>query len=91
MLTHKAYRFRLYPNELQKNFIARTIGCSRFVFNHFLSLWEETYEITGSGLSYGLCSKQLTSLKKEEETRWLKEVDSTSLQSSLRSLPEKPR
>ena len=88
MLTHKAYRFRLYPNELQKNFIARTIGCSRFVFNHFLSLWEETYEHTGNGLSYGLCSKKLTSLKKEEEAFWLNEVDSTALQSSLRNLAD---
>jgi len=88
MLTHKAYRFRLYPSELQKNFIARTIGCSRFVFNHFLGLWKETYEHTGNGLSYGLCSKQLTSLKKEEDTLWLKEVDSTALQSSLRNLAD---
>ncbi len=35
MKTHKAYRFRIYPKPFQEVLIAKTIGCSRFVFNHF--------------------------------------------------------
>ncbi|PFK21240.1 hypothetical protein CN923_18090, partial [Bacillus cereus] len=27
--------------------INKTIGCSRFVFNHFLSLWDNAYKETG--------------------------------------------
>ncbi|WP_165350774.1 helix-turn-helix domain-containing protein, partial [Ectobacillus funiculus] len=44
MFINKAYKFRLYPNIEQEVLIAKTIGCSRFVFNRFLSLWNETYQ-----------------------------------------------
>ncbi|WNS78593.1 IS200/IS605 family element RNA-guided endonuclease TnpB [Domibacillus sp. DTU_2020_1001157_1_SI_ALB_TIR_016] len=86
MLVNKAYRFRLYPTKEQEVLIAKTIGCSRFVFNRFLSLWNENYQTTGKGLSYSACSSQLTKLKKELD--WLQEVDSHSLQSSLKNLAD---
>ncbi|GJM78065.1 hypothetical protein HMSSN139_05610 [Paenibacillus sp. HMSSN-139] len=35
MLVNKAYKFRIYPNKEQEILIAKTIGCSRFVFNYF--------------------------------------------------------
>jgi len=88
MKIHKAYKFRLYPNKEQAILINKTIGCSRFIYNHFLNQWNETYKETGKGLSYGKCSAQLPSLKKQEETEWLKEVDSIALQSSLRNLSD---
>ncbi|MDQ0178339.1 helix-turn-helix domain-containing protein [Bacillus chungangensis] len=47
MLVNKAYKFRIYPNEEQKTLIAKTIGCSRFVFNHFLAQWNDIYKETG--------------------------------------------
>ena len=43
MMTHKAYKFRIYPNQEQQILIAKTIGCSRFVFNRFLSEWNKIY------------------------------------------------
>jgi putative transposase len=85
-MVHKAYTFRLYPNQKQEVLIAKTIGSSRFVFNRFLSLWNESYRIKGKGLSYSACSTQLTALKKELD--WLKEVDSYALQSSLKHLAD---
>ena len=88
MLHHKAYRFRIYPNEEQKVLIAKTIGCSRFVFNHFLTLWNTAYQETGKGLSYNTCSAMLPGIKKTDDTIWLKEVDSISLQSSLKNLSD---
>lgn len=88
MLKHKAYKFRIYPNKEQTILIHKTIGCSRFVYNHYLNLWDETYRETGRGLSYNTCSAALTSLKKEEDTIWLKEVDSIALQSALRNLTD---
>lgn len=88
MLKHKAYKFRLYPNKEQAILINKTIGCSRFVYNHFLNQWNETYRKTGKGLSYGTCSAKLPSMKKEEKTIWLKEVDSIALQSSLKNLAD---
>ena len=32
------YKFRIYPNKTQENLINRTLGCARFVFNHFLAV-----------------------------------------------------
>ena len=86
MLKHKAYKFRIYPTKEQEILIAKTIGCSRFVFNYFLAKWDETYKMTGKGLSYGSCSKEIPMLKQEFD--WLKEVDSHSLQSSVKHLTD---
>ena len=86
MIVNKAYKFRIYPNKEQEILIAKTIGCSRFVFNHFLAKWNDTYKATGKGLTYNSCSSQLTQLKKE--LVWLKEVDSIAIQSSLKNLAD---
>ncbi|WP_129688009.1 IS200/IS605 family element RNA-guided endonuclease TnpB [Gottfriedia acidiceleris] len=86
MLVNKAYKFRIYPTKEQEILIAKTIGCSRFVFNHFLGQWNDTYKETGKGLTYNSCSAELTKLKKE--LVWLKEVDSIALQSSLKNLAD---
>ncbi|MEH7491830.1 IS200/IS605 family element RNA-guided endonuclease TnpB [Neobacillus niacini] len=86
MLVNKAYKFRIYPTKEQEILIAKTIGCSRFVFNRFLGKWNDTYKETGKGLTYNSCSAELTRLKKE--LVWLKEVDSIALQSSLKNLAD---
>ncbi|ASF39840.1 transposase [Halobacillus halophilus] len=86
MVTHKAYKFRIYPSKEQTTLIAKSIGCSRFVFNHFLSEWNNAYKRSGKGLSYAKCNKQLTQIK--QDFQWLKEVDSTALQNSLRNLAD---
>lgn len=82
---NKAYKFRIYPTCQQATLINKTFGCCRFIFNHFLSLWYETYHNTGKGLTYSICSSQLTQLKKE--LVWLTEVVSISLQSTLKTIP----
>jgi len=86
MMINKAYKFRIYPNQAQATLINKTIGCSRFVFNHFLSLWDNAYKETGKGLTYGTCSAKLPAMKKEFV--WLKEVDSIAIQSSVRNLAD---
>src|SRR5699024_2219984 len=86
ILVNKAFKFRIYPTKEQEVLIARTIGCSRFVFNHFLEKWNHKYTETGKGLTYNKCSSQLTKLKKG--LVWLKEVDSIALQSSLKNLAD---
>ncbi|MFF1291474.1 IS200/IS605 family element RNA-guided endonuclease TnpB [Bacillus thuringiensis] len=85
-MINKAYKFRIYPNQAQAILINKTIGCSRFVFNHFLSLWDHAYKETGKGLTYGICSAKLPAMKKE--LVWLKEVDSIAIQSSVRNLAD---
>ncbi|WP_438315855.1 IS200/IS605 family element RNA-guided endonuclease TnpB [Sporosarcina sp. FA9] len=83
---HKGFKFRLYPTKEQEVLIAKTIGCSRFVFNHFLYAWNHAYKTTGKGLSYSKCSSQTIELK--EQFDWLREVDAHALQSSLKDLAD---
>lgn len=78
------YKFRIYPTEEQQIQIQKTFGCTRFVYNHYLAKRKEMYEQTSSMLNYNTCSNDMTQLKKE--LLWLKEVDSTALQSSLKDL-----
>ncbi len=86
MLKHRAYKFRIYPDNAQKEQIAKTIGCSRYIFNHFLHEWETAYKTTGKGLTRSICSRQLPSLKKE--LSWLKEPDAIALQASIENLQD---
>ncbi|MED2719323.1 helix-turn-helix domain-containing protein, partial [Bacillus thuringiensis] len=39
-MMNKAYKFRIYPNQAQAILINKSSGCSLFIFNHFLSLWD---------------------------------------------------
>lgn len=79
-----SYKFRLYPNSEQKNQILRTFGCCRFVWNYYLAKRKEVYEQDGKTLNYYDCAGDMTQLKKS--LAWLREVDATALQSSLRYL-----
>ena len=65
LLVNKAYKFRIYPDSNQTLLIVKTIGCSRFVFNHFLAERSILYESEKKTLSYNDCSAMLTQLKKE--------------------------
>lgn len=40
----KAYKYRIYPNEKQKEIIAKTFGCCRFVYNKYLAQRIELYQ-----------------------------------------------
>lgn len=85
-MANKAYRFRLYPNSEQKAFLAKCFGCSRFVYNHFLRLTTDTYAESKKHLRYKDTAGLLTLLKKEEDKSWLSEVNSQSLQQTLKDL-----
>lgn len=80
----KAFKYRMYPNREQRILLAKTFGCTRFVYNHYLAKRRNAYEKDGITLSYSACAKDLVLLKKEYE--WLKEVDSIALQSSVKNL-----
>lgn len=83
---NRTYKFRLYPTKAQTELLAKHFGCTRFVYNYFLNQRQEQYKLTGkSDNFYGEC-KSLTELKKQEETAWLKEVNSQSLQFALKCL-----
>lgn len=69
---------------------AQHFGSCRFAYNHFLrqriDFYAENKESDKIGLTYCDTSRMLTELKKQPETVWLKDVNSQSLQQSLRRL-----
>lgn len=71
-IKQKAYKFRLYPNEEQKQFFAKTFGCSRAIWNMMLVDKIKHYEETGETL-YNTPSQY------KKDFPWLKEVDSLAL------------
>ena len=84
MKSNKAYKFRLYPNEAQAKQLDNNLGSCRFVFNYFLTLSKKIYEKEKRCLKYKDYANKLILLK--EEKTFLKDVDSISLQQSLRHL-----
>ena len=82
----RGFKFRFQPNSSQRLQLAQTFGCSRFVFNWGLHLRITAYKESKKSISYNDTAKQLTQLKKQEETKWLKDVSSVPLQQSLRHL-----
>ena len=80
----KAFKYRLYPSEPQKELIAKHIGASRFVYNLALETKNTAYLGSKHNFSPFDLIKQLPDLKKECE--WLKEVNSQSLQQSIQNM-----
>ena len=78
---YKAYKFRMYPSIEQKSIINKTLGCTRFVYNYYLSYKQKEHQETGKSKSVYDCIKDLTRLSSDNE--WLKEVDSMSLRCIL--------
>ena len=79
-MPHKAYKFRLYPSKDQRALIHQTHGHCRFVYNYFLERWNTSYKEEGKGLNRSIMSKMLTKMKKQDDTAWLRNVDSVALQ-----------
>ena len=82
----RTYQFELQPTQEQKVLLNKHFGCVRFVFNHFLNERKEQYQADKKSDNYYKQAATLTELKKKEETVWLKEVNSQSLQFALRCL-----
>ena len=85
-MANRAYKFRIYPNDAQKILFARTFGCVRMVYNHWLDRKIKQYEENKANVTYTVCAKEMAEMKKTEAYAFLREVDSIALQQSLRHL-----
>lgn len=65
--------------------LARTFGCTRFVYNRFLAERTAAFQ-RGERMNYNQSSAALTAIKQDAEFVWLNEVSSVPLQQSLRHL-----
>ena len=68
----KAYKVRLYPNDEQQIFFAKSFGCTRFIWNKMLADKINYYQATKTTLNN-------TPAQYKKEFEWLKEVDSLAL------------
>lgn len=82
----KVVQVRLYPDKVQKNYLAQCFGCCRWIYNHLLDKNNKQYEEDQTFIWYVDAANELPKLKKQEETKWLKNVDSTCLQAAAKNL-----
>ena len=84
----KSYKYKLKPSDEQIVLLNKHFGSIRFVYNFFLNERKKEYETNKQSLNYSDNSKSLTELKKQEGYIWLNEINSQSLQSSLKHLDD---
>ena len=80
----KAIRFRLYPDQAQKDILEQHFGCCRFIYNYFLdySSWE--YKENNLNTFRKDWQQIIPNLK--DYVTFLKDVNSQSLQYELKNL-----
>lgn len=80
----KAYKYRIYPNQEQRIYLAKTFGCVRFIYNKMLAdrikSYEENKDLDIKNIKYP------TPAQYKKEFPWLKEVDSLALANAQMNL-----
>ena len=82
------FKFRLDPTQEQQILLNKHFGSVRWSYNYFLNQRKNEYLNNKKSITYNQQSKSLTQLKQNEETGWLKDVNSQSLQYSLKCLDQ---
>ncbi|OCS82842.1 IS200/IS605 family element RNA-guided endonuclease TnpB [Caryophanon tenue] len=80
----KAYKYRMYPNNEQKVFFAKTFGCVRFIYNRMLADRIQNYKEHQENPNVKLIRPTPAQYKSEFE--WLREVDSLALANAQQDL-----
>lgn len=81
-----AYKYRIYPTLHQRILLDKHFSASIWVYNWALQRKIESYQQAGHSLSRYDLQKELTLLKKKEQTSWLKIPNAQSLQVVLLNL-----
>ena len=74
---YKSFKFRLYPNKEQKELLNKSFGCSRFIYNYYLSIIKNN----GYKNAYANISNYVNNLKYEYS--FLQEIDSVIIRNTL--------
>ena len=80
----KAFKFRLKPSKEQEQQLIEWVGASRWLWNYYLKLNQDTYERTKKFVFKHEMITSLPELKKENE--WLKKIPSQALQQKCMDL-----
>ena len=82
----KAYRYKIKPTMKQQKMLSQFFGCARFIYNWGLNRKIEAYKTDKKSIGYVQLAKELTDLKKQDDTKWLNDCANECLQQSLRNL-----
>ena len=82
----RAYKYKLIPNQEQKETLSKYFGCVRFIYNWGLEKKIKSHKECGKPIGRFQLGRELTLLKKQKEFEWLKECPNVSLQYSLINL-----
>ena len=82
----RAYKYKMKPTFKQQECLNKAFGCCRFIYNWGLDKKIQSYKQQKKTIGYVELAHELTKLKNDGEHEWLKEVNNTSLQQSLRNL-----
>ncbi len=85
---YRAYKYRMYPTIEQETLINKHIGSCRWLYNYALEKKITAYKKDQTRLSRFDLSADIPVLKKSEDTKWLKEVNSQALQMALKNMDE---
>ena len=70
------YRYRLEPTAEQEKLLNQFAGARRWVWNWALGRKRDHFQQTGKRLPYNDLAAELTRLKQQRATAWLREIDS---------------
>lgn len=76
----------MYPNKEQQVLLEKHFGATRWVYNYGLEKKVKAYQKDKTNLSCLDIIKELPSLKRQNDTAWLSEINAQALQMSLRNL-----
>lgn len=82
------YRYRLQPTAEQLPLFRQFAGARRFIWNWALTRRIAYYKTSGQSLALATLFADLTRLKQQPETAWLRGIDSQALQQALRDLDQ---
>lgn len=82
----KGYKIRIYPTKEQEQKMWRHIGASRWIYNFMLAEQKRRYENGEKHMTAFDMNYLLTSLKRQPEYMWLREVSSQTLYRSCADL-----
>ena len=82
----KAFKFRIYPTREQEIFLSKQFGATRFIYNYFLNKKKEEYSKSKTSSNFYKDCRTLTELKIQKEYSWLYDINSQTLQASLKNL-----
>ena len=84
----RGFRIRLYPNDAQKQQIAVSFGCSRWLWNNMLAMQKKRHDNEPSAPYLSAFSMNYLLRQLKREYPWLKDADSTALTGTTENLHE---